>query len=338
MSAVVLVILGFAVVIIGILLGLLYKGIDRKIAAHMQGRIGPPVWQPFWDVRKLLLKETIVPENSIPWLFNGAPLLSLAVVLTILFYIPLGTLFPLLGEGGDLILILYLLTLPAVTMVAGGFASGSPFAAIGAQREMVMMMSYEFPLATVIITLAWKLSLAGGGGALSGAGYFYPFSLAAFAAQPVWGTVGLVGGVGVLLALASLVIVTPAELSNVPFDAPEAHEELAGGLLAEYSGRNLALFYLADAVKTVVLAALIIALFFPYGIAHLFSLSGTWALVVDFIFFWVKVLAVMLGAVTYFRVVLARFKIDQISYAYWVPVLCLSLGGLVLVALDHFLL
>ncbi|MCR4419208.1 MAG: NADH-quinone oxidoreductase subunit H [Clostridia bacterium] len=327
---------GLAAIVLGLVLALLFKGIDRKLAARLQGRIGPPVWQPFWDLRKLLLKETIVPENSIPWLFNFAPVLALAATLTVLFYLPLGNLWPLLGQEGDLILILYLLTLPAVAMVVGGFASGSPYAAVGAQREMVMMMSYEFPLAAVMITLAWKLSLtAGAGAAWAGAP---PFSLAAFSLCPVWGTVELAGGVGLVLALAALVMVTPAELSNLPFDAPEAHEELAGGLLAEYSGRNLALFYLADAVKTLVLAALIVALFFPYGLSGPLSLGGWWAVLVDFVFFWVKVLAVMLAAVTYFRVVLARFKIDQIAYAYWMPVLGISVVGLVLVALDHFLI
>ncbi|MGB9885707.1 MAG: respiratory chain complex I subunit 1 family protein [Moorellales bacterium] len=326
---------GLIIIGLGLVLALLLKGIDRKLAARLQGRIGPPVWQPFWDLRKLLLKETIIPENSIPWLFNAAPVLALAATLTILFYLPLGNLWPLLAQGGDLILVLYLLTLPAVAMVAGGFASGSPYAAVGAQREMVMMMSYEFPLATVAVTLAWKLSLVLGG---AGQPFAPPFSLAAFSLCPVWGTVGWVGGVGLVLALAALVIVTPAELSKVPFDAPEAHEELAGGLLAEYSGRNLALFYLADAVKTLVVSALIVALFFPYGLSAALSLTGWWGLLVDFLFFWVKVLAVMLAAVTYFRVVLARFRIDQIAYAYWVPVLGLSLAGLALVALDHFLI
>ena len=64
------------VALFGIIAGLFYKGLDRKISAHMQGRIGPPIRQPFRDVRKLFTKENIVPENAIPWLFNTIPLIS----------------------------------------------------------------------------------------------------------------------------------------------------------------------------------------------------------------------------------------------------------------------
>ena len=93
----------------GIIFGLLYKGIDRKLSAHMQGRIGPPIRQPFRDVVKLFTKENIVPENSISWIFNLAPLVGLIATISILFYIPLGGFEPLLSTKGDLILILYLL-------------------------------------------------------------------------------------------------------------------------------------------------------------------------------------------------------------------------------------
>jgi formate hydrogenlyase subunit 4 len=114
----------------GIVFGLLYKGVDRKISAHMQGRIGPPIRQPFRDVRKLFTKENIVPENAIPWVFHLAPLIGLVGTITILLYLPLipqtGGLVPLLPASGDLILILYLLMIPSLAMVVGGFASGSP--------------------------------------------------------------------------------------------------------------------------------------------------------------------------------------------------------------------
>ncbi len=112
-----------AVSVIGLITGLLILGIDRKFAAHMQARVGPPILQPFTDVRKLLLKENVVPENAIPWLFNAAPVLGLASSLTILLYLPIGGVPALFGGNGDVILIMYLLTIPALAMVAGGFAS-----------------------------------------------------------------------------------------------------------------------------------------------------------------------------------------------------------------------
>ena len=180
-----------------IIIGLLLMGFDRIVAARMQARIGPPLTQPFTDVRKLLAKENVVPENAIPWLFNLAPIIALASAITILFYLPIGGFAPVLSGGGDLILVMYLLTLPALALVAGGFASGSPYATVGAQREMVTMIAYEFPLAIVVVAIAWRLAAAG---------ISLPFSLATIGANPVWGLVGPLGAIGLLILLIVLVV------------------------------------------------------------------------------------------------------------------------------------
>jgi len=311
---------------LGVVIGLFYKGIDRKLAARMQARVGPPIRQPFMDFFKLMIKENIVPENAVSWIFNGAPIMTLVVSITILFYLPIGNITPLLSGYGDIILIAYLLTIPAIGMVVGGFASGSPYANVGAQREMVMIMSYELPLVTTIIAIGWKLSQA------------YPqlnvFSLAIINTHPIWGLVGPLGFVGTILLFVTLAMVTPGELSKIPFDVPEAETELAGGLLVEYSGRNLALFSLADAVKTIVMVSLTVVLFFPYNIAHLFALNGVFAIIVDSLFFLVKLFLIMFMEVTFIRVAAARLKIDQVSYAYWVPLSIIGLLGLALIFLD----
>ena len=311
---------------LGVVIGLFYKGIDRKLAARMQARVGPPLRQPFLDFFKLMIKENIVPENAVPWIFNGVPIMTLVSSISILFYLPISNISPLLSGYGDIILIIYLLTLPAVGMVVGGFVSGSPYANIGAQREMVMMMSYELPLVTTVVALGWKLSKV------------YPqlnvFSLAIINAHPIWGLVGPLGFVGAILLLITLAIVTPGELSKIPFDVPEAETELAGGLLVEYSGRNLAIFSLADAVKTIVMTSLTVVLFFPYNLSPLFALSGVFALIIDLLYFLVKLLLAMFMEVTFIRVVVARLKIDQVSYAYWVPLSLIGLLGLALIALD----
>jgi len=321
------VILGtLGVAVFGIIFGLLYKGIDRKIAAHMQGRIGPPIRQPFRDIVKLFTKENIVPENAIPWVFNLVPLLGLVAAISILLYLPLGGFSPILTYNGDLILVLYLLIMPSLAMVIGGFSSGSPYAIIGAQREMATMIAYEFPLAIIIISLATRL--------IQTTDATNVFALSTIVGTPVWGVVGPLGFIGLLILLFVLLIVTPAELSKIPFDSPEAETELAGGLLVEYSGRNLAMFYLTDGVKTVVMASIIVALFFPYNLSGIFGLENYLAMTADIIFYLVKVFLVILFSVTLIRVSIARLKIDQIVYTYWIPLTLIGLVGLICLMWD----
>jgi formate hydrogenlyase subunit 4 len=312
----------------GLVAGLFLLGIDRKLAAHMQARIGPPLRQPFIDIRKLLVKENIVPENAIPWLFNSAPVIALVSSLVILLYIPLGSLISPLGIYGDLILVMYLLTIPALAMVAGGFASGSPYATVGAQREMVTMIGYEFPLAIVVIGIAWRLWAAG---------VAHPFLLSSIAGNPVWGIVGPLGIIGLILLLIVLAVVTPAELSRIPFDTQEAETELAGGLLVEYSGRNLALFSLSTAVKTLVMGALAVAIFFPWNLSSFVALPAGVAQVADLLFFLAKVVLVMFITVTLVRVGMARFRINEVVTVYWVHFALIGLAGLLLLMADSAL-
>ncbi len=311
----------------GFVAGLTVLGIDRKLAAHMQARIGPPIRQPFIDVAKLLRKENVVPENAIPWLFHAAPVIAFASTITILLYLPIGGIAPVFGGAGDLILIVYLLTVPALAMVAGGFASGSPYATIGAQREMVILMAYELPLAIAVIAIAWRLAAAG---------VAEPFSLAAIAANPVWGVVGPLGIVGFAILFVILAWVTPAELSRVPFDAQEAETELAGGLLVEYSGKNFALFYMAQGVKTIVMAALAVAIFLPWNLSDFVAMTPAVAVVADFAFFLAKVLLVAFFSVSLIRVSMARFRITQIVSVYWLWFGVLGLVGLLLIVLDAY--
>jgi formate hydrogenlyase subunit 4 len=313
------------VTIYGIVVGLFLLGVDRKLAAHMQARVGPPIRQPFIDVRKLLIKENVIPENAIAWMFNLAPVVALASSIVILLYLPIGSIYPPLGAFGDLILVMYLLTIPALAMVAGGFASGSPYASVGAQREMVTMIAYEFPLAVVVVAVAWRLAAAG---------IQDPFTLGSIAAHPIWSVSGPLGIIGGLLLLLVLAWVTPAELSRIPFDTQEAETELAGGLLVEYSGRNLAMFYLSQGVKTLVMAAIGVALFIPWNISSFIALPEGVAVVADFLFFLVKVVIVMFFSVSLVRVAMARFQISRVVSVYWIYLGVIGLIGLMLLMAD----
>ena len=321
--------LGGAVLVgvFGILVALFLLGVDRIVTARMQARIGPPLSQPLTDIRKLFTKENVVPANAIPLLFNLAPVIALASAITILLYIPVGGFPPVLSGGGDLILVMYLLTLPALALVAGGFSSGSPYATVGAQREMVTMIAYEFPLAVVIIAIAWKPAVSG---------IPLPFMLASVQANPVWGLVGPLGIIGVLILFFVLLIVTPAELSRIPFDTAEAETELAGGVLVEYSGKNLALFTLTQGVKTVVMASLVVALFIPYRLSAIIPAPVILQPVLDMLFYLVLVVLVTFVAVSLIRVSMARFRINQVVSVYWMYLSLIGIAGMLLLWLTIF--
>ncbi len=315
--------------IFAIAFGLILSGIDRRVVARMQARIGPPLLQPLTDVRKLLAKQNIIPANAIPWLFNAMPVVALASAIAILLYLPFGIFAPLLGEFGDVILVLYLLIIPSLALVIGGFASGSPYATVGAQREMVSMIAYELPLAVAVIAIAWRLMVAG---------VSNPFSMLTLMQISVWDVVGPLGILALLILLVMMAWVTPGELSKIPFDSPEAETELAGGILVEYSGRNLGLFTLSQAVKTVAMSAFGIILLLPWNLSPILGLSGLSAGAVDLVFFVLKVLFVVIVSVTVVRTMMARFRITQVVGLYWLVLGVLGALAIILLMADAFLL
>ncbi len=326
MNVIVTIVIFICVVVLSTIFSMLYRGIDRKLVARMQGRVGPPVIQPFRDVQKLLMKENIVPDGAVSWLFTAAPFVCLITSALLLLYIPLFGQKALLGGFGGAILVIYLLILPSLAYVLGGFASSSPYAAVGAQREMVIMMSYELPLAVAVITLAWRIGHAAVGN---------PFMFSTIAQYPIWNSVGPLGVIGSLVLLFTLLVVTPGEAAKVPFDIAEAETEIAGGLLVEYSGRNLCLFYLADIVKAFAMGSLVVALFFPYNLSPVIGIgTPIVAGIVDGLFFLIKVFAVMFISISVIRTGMARFKISQASWVYIIAMTLISLVGLILISLD----
>ncbi len=326
MSLAVIILGSVVLVFIGGFFSMLYRGIDRKLVAYMQGRVGPPIVQPFRDVQKLLMKENIVPDGAVSWLFNAAPFVCLITSVLLLLYIPLFGQKALLSGFGDALLVVYLLILPSLAYAVGGFASSSPYATVGAQREMVILMSYEFPLAVSIVSLGWRISHATTSN---------PFMFSTIAEYPIWSLVGPLGIVGSLILLFALMVITSGKGAKVPFDMAEAETEIAGGILVEYSGRNLCLFYLADIVKAFAMASLVVALFIPYNLSPLVGI-GTPVLagVVDALFFLVKVFVVMFISISVIRTATARFKISQASWLYIMVMTLISLIGLILISVD----
>jgi formate hydrogenlyase subunit 4 len=211
-------------------------------------------------------------------------------------------------------------------MAIGGFASGNPIANIGAGREITLMMSYEFPLAIVVSTMAWTAYKVGMPGA--------PFSLETFAALSVWKLVGKMGFFGLLCLFLSLIFVVPGETGKGPMDIPEAKTEILDGFIIEYSGVNLALFKLTFALRSFAMAAFVTSLFVPVSLSSLLGVGGFLIALFDFVFFWIKVFIVQMLFVTVMRTAFGRFKIWQASQFYVLRVAGLSLAGMLLLSLD----
>lgn len=273
-------------------LGLTLKGLDRRLAARLQARVGPPLAQPLYDLVKLAKKRTMLPDIANETLFLGAPLVGAVSMALAAALVPIAGFYTPDPMLGDLLVLLYLLTVPAVVLMIAGSASGSPFGAIGFSREMAMMLAYEGPLVLVVAAVAMRTGM-GMGGVISFSLtdiIAYQQSHGAFLFDPVMWP-----------ALLAFLAFYPANLGIIPFDIPEAETEVLEGPLLEYSGPALGLFKVMSALKAVVVLGLGVALFFPIAPA------GVAGLLVQI----AKLVVLMLIGVTVVRVSCGRMRIDQ---------------------------
>ena len=294
-------------------IGLLLAGIDRKILARMQKRIGPPIMQPFYDFFKLLGKETIVPHSANRTAYLLAPIMGLVSLIVVALFIPIFS-FSTFSGNADLIVILYLLTVPAVALIIGGSASGSPFAGIGISREMVAMMAYELPLVIVLLSVAKKV----GGDSLC-------FSLQQIVEWQANNGCALFQWSLIPAALAMLLVI-PAEVGTQPFDVAEAETEICEGPLVEYSGAPLGVFKLNTAMKMFIMTSLFTALFLG-GI-------DTGILALNAVILVAICIALTVLCMTLIHAITARLKIEHLFKFYWTVVAGLAALSLILVWLG----
>ena len=128
-----------------LVMGLFCEWLDRKLYARMQNRVGPPVLQPVADLIKLLTKEDIIPKNADRVLFQYAPLIAFAAVMTPIMAIPIWGPTALYPLQGDLIITLYLLSIPTLALFVIGWSSASLYPLVGGFRAATMVFGYEDP-------------------------------------------------------------------------------------------------------------------------------------------------------------------------------------------------
>jgi NADH-quinone oxidoreductase subunit H len=299
--------LGDALVALLVFPGLLYAApmswlmlwIERKLAARLQGRIGPPFFQPFYDFVKLLAKRPIPREPLDEVLFTGLPVLAVGSMLGAL------ALLPVFGResgfSGDLILLVGLLELPPLCAVLAGFASRSIFGQVGATREALLTISSNLPFLAALVALA---TAAGS------------LRLADVALLP--------GPLVRIPALVALVICLPVKLRLNPFSLANAEQEIYAGPTTEFDGPRLALWELSHGLEWVALTGFVATLALPIR-------TGFWS--VDLLAFAALSLVVVV-ALAVVATATARLKVPHASrlYARWgfgVGVLAVVVAALV---------
>ncbi len=279
--------------------GLFLTWIDRKVTARIHWRVGPPWFQPYADFLKLLLKETMIPEGSSKTLFLLGPLLGLvgmsifAVMLFNMNFNPSGSFV------GDLIVIIYLLALPPIGIIIGGSASKNPLASVGASREMTLYFAYELPFLIALTSIILKA-----GGSIK----FGEIILAQQAEGPfLYSISGVIAAVVIFLSIQ-------AKLSFIPFDIPEAEQEIMAGPYIEYSGVALAIYKMTRAMMLFLLPLFLISVLWG-------GFANWWAIL--------KLLLIIV-LIILVKNTNPRLRIDQALKFFWVGIGTLSTIGLIL--------
>ena len=273
----------------------LLTGYVRKVKARLLRRRGPPLFQPYRDLAKLLRKEVVLAENA-SWIFRAAPYIIFSTTWVAAALVPTFATGLALSPAADLIAIVALLASARFMLALAGLDVGTSFGGIGSSREM-MIASLAEP---ALLMIAFTVSLLAGSTQLS--------SVATFM-QGV--DVGL--RVSLAMALVALVMVAIAENARIPIDNPATHLELTmvhEAMILEYSGRHLAVIEAAASLKLLLYLSVIGCVFVPWGVAV--AGEGIAVYAVSFLVYAGK-LAVGGFLLAVFETVIAKMRVFRVS-------------------------
>jgi len=271
-----------------ILMPPLLFGVINRTKAIFAGRTGPPLFQPYYDLTRLLRKGTVFSRTT-TWVFRAGPLVSLAAMLVASLLVPLGNHAPPLIFNGDMILFIYLLALARFFTTIAALDTGSSFEGMGAAREVTYSCLAEPVVFIALLTLS-RLS-----GSLSLSGILNHSSTA------LWMT----SGAALILLVAGLFTVILAENCRIPFDDPNTHLELTmihEVLVLDHSGPAFGMIMYGAALKLFILGAFFLHVLLPLRLANPF---------LDWLVFIVSMmfLAVAIGVV---ESSMARFRLTRV--------------------------
>jgi len=270
-------------IIIILALSPLISGIIKKAKAFFQIRKGPSIFQPYYDMAKLLQKDSVVSQN-VSWIFHAAPIISFAAVLTAGLLIPIYITQLPFGFAGDLIAVVYLFALARFFTALASLDAGSSFGGMGGSREMFVAAMVEPALMLAIFAVALNV----GSTNLS------------YISQTI-------AGMGIdaispyqILAFVALFIIAIAETGRIPVDNPSTHLELTmihEAMILEYSGKQLAIVELGAMAKQLLVFSLLANIFFPWGIASANSGIATIAFALVFYILKIVIIGITMVAV-----------------------------------------
>jgi NADH-quinone oxidoreductase subunit H len=319
-------------------LALLWEWADRKIYARLQNRMGPlhtgwrGILQPLMDFLKLLGKEDLTPRKANKRGFAAVPVVMLVLSLLLCMFLPIIDVNPsaagvqgIISFEGDLILVLFISTLMAFTIILAGYFSSNVFGQTGAARTGMLLISFEIPLILSVVTPAVLT------GSLRIATIMYTLG-----SLPAWYALLLAGPLVIFL------IAIQAELERIPFDVSHAETEIVHGWQVEFSGKKLAMIHMAEDIMLVSGVGLAVTLFLggPYLLEYiplpLFQTFGSamatsWFgfIYYTLVFMFKSLLIILL--LSNMRTLFARWRIDQIVHAAWRYIVPISLVWLVLI-------
>jgi NADH-quinone oxidoreductase subunit H len=284
--------------------GMLASWVDRKVTARVQWRQGPPWYQNFADFIKLLGKEIIVPKTG-KWIFLISPFLGLASVSIVATLLGRALMNPSESFLGDLIVVMYLLTIPAIAVILGASASSNPLACVGASREIKLVLSDELPFILAIVIAIIK------SGSLLRINEIINYQMASGS---------IVNSLSGTIAFIILILCIQAKLGFVPFDMSEAEQEIMAGVSIEYSGLPLAILKLTRQMLLVVLPIFLISMFWAYS---------------PNVFWIIFKYVILLVIIILIKNTNPRLKIDQAARFFWGPMAIAASVGVILALIGY---
>ncbi len=279
----------------------LFSGFSRVLRAKMHNRRGPSIFQNYRDLAKLMKRQEVVSSQA-DRVFRLTPYIAIVSMLLAATIVPMFTVQSPFGSIGDLIVVIYLYALWRFFFSVSGLESGSPLGGIGAKRELIISVLIEPVMLLVLFVMAL---LAGS------------TNLGSISAKVASGQIPYY--TSVWLGMLAFAFATLVEMGKLPFDLAEAEQELQEGPLAEFSGRSLALMKWAIYLKQLVLVALFLSIFLPFGnvtVTSFLDMSVVVAALIAAIFFLLKV-AVCYFIVALFENAMARVRFVKASIATW---------------------